>query len=59
LNGADSDRPLATDVRARKQDATGGLEGVVLEPIAKGMDTLGVVDRVSEGEEVVLTQSAQ
>jgi len=37
----------------------GGLEGVVLEPVAKGMDTLGVVDRVSEGEEVVLTQLAE
>lgn len=37
----------------------GGLEGVVLEPVAKGMDTLGVVDRVSEGEEVVLTERAE
>jgi hypothetical protein len=34
----------------------GRLEGVVREPVAKSMDTLGVIDRVSEGQEVVLTQ---
>ena len=37
----------------------GRLKGVVLEPVAKGVDTLGVVDRVSEGQEVVLTQSTE
>src|SRR5258705_443344 len=37
----------------------GRLEGVVREPVAEGMDTLGVVDRVSEGQEVALTQRAE
>jgi hypothetical protein len=37
----------------------GGLEGVVLEPVAKSMDTLGVIDRISEDEEVILTESAE
>jgi hypothetical protein len=37
----------------------GGLKRVVLEPVAKGMDTLDVFDRISEGEEVVLTQSVE
>jgi hypothetical protein len=43
----------------RKVPEEGGLERVVLEPVAKGMDTLDVVDRVSEREEVVLTQSVE